>query len=149
MTINRNLRKKWQKSGLEFHSSILLVSFHVSLLSFWRMDWSSVAFPWKQLTRDVSSLILRLLGWWHCWRSFFSCIWYRLVQVMLVRVERERKRCRRMNEPWVWVWGPERPSPWGDCSCCWAADAFSCSSVIFKYSSLVYALFADGAPSAN
>lgn len=48
--------------------------------------------PWKQLTCDVSSLILRLLGWWHCWRSFFSCIWYKLVQVMLVRVERERER---------------------------------------------------------
>jgi Kef-type K+ transport system membrane component KefB len=32
--------------------------------------------------------------------------------------------------------------------CFWAVDAFICSSVIFKYSSVVYACFGDEVPSA-
>lgn len=52
--------------------------------------------------------------------------------------------------PWGWFCGSGEVLPWGGCTCCWAADtAFSCSSVIFKYSSLVYAAFSGGEPSAN
>lgn len=57
--------------------------------------------------------------------------------------------------PWDWVWFSGWLSSWGgggcdcDCACCWVADALSWSSVIFKYSSEVYALFEDGEPSAD